>query len=161
VTEPAQSPGPLEAPRGVSSGRVDDKGRLKLSAAVRDYLAGLEEKALFVTSLDLRSIRIYPMSVWRDNERLILEESDDPEETEEVWTLAQDLGQQVEMDKEARILLPAELRRMLGLENQPVVMNAYKGRINVYDKETYEELRNRARERAVEKLRKLERKGLK
>jgi len=161
LTAVVQNPKVLEAPRGVSTGRVDDKGRLRLSAAVRDYLAELEEKTLFVTSLDLRTIRIYPIAIWRDNERLVTEDTEDAEDAEEVFFLAQDVGQEVQMDKQGRILLPAELRRMLELENQPVYMNAYKGRINVLGKDVYEEQRSRARERAVEKLRKLERKGLK
>ena len=161
MTEPAPVSIIPEPPRGVSTGRVDDKGRLKLSAAVRDYLAALEEKTLFVTSLDLRIIRIYPMAFWRDNEKLIFENTDSVEEAEELSFLAQDVGQEVKMDAEGRILLPAELRRSLNLENQPVYMNGFKGHINVYSKGMYEQQRQRARERALEKMRRMEQKGLK
>ena len=146
----------LEAPRGVSTGRVDDKGRLKLSSTVKKYLSGLEEK-LFVTSLDLRTIRIYPISVWRENEKIFEEITDEAAEAEELAFLAQDVGQEVEADSQGRILLPAELRRMLELENKPVYMNSYKGRINVFSKEVYEETRARSREKAADKLRMLER----
>ena len=147
----------LEAPRGVTTGRVDDKGRLKLSAAVKAYLGGLAEKKLFVTSLDLRTVRIYPISVWRENERIFEDITDEAAEAEELAFLAQDLGQEVEMDSQGRILLPAELRRMLQLESKPVCMNSYKGRVNVYSKEVYEEIQTRSRERAAERLRLLER----
>ena len=75
--------------------------------------------------------------------------------------LAQDNGDVVDVDSQNRILLPAQLRRELNLENQPVWMQCYKGHINVFGKEVYEERRSRARDRANEKVRTLEEKGFK
>lgn len=151
----------LEAPRGVHTSRVDEKGRLKTPAAIKQYLGSLDESRLFVTSLDLRTVRIYPMSVWRENEKLFEEITDEAEEAEELAFLAQDLGHEVEMDSQGRILIPAELRRMLDLEGQSVYLNSYRGRVNLFGKEVYEEQRGRARAKAADRLRLLEKKGLK
>lgn len=151
----------VEAPRGVHTSRVDEKGRLKLPAAVKEYLDGLEEKTLFVTSLDLRTVRIYPISTWRANENLFAGETEDAEEAAQLNFLAQDMGHEAEVDSQARLLLPADLRRMLNLEGQPVYMNSQGTRIDVYDKATYEEQRAKVRALAVERLRRFEKKGLK
>jgi MraZ protein len=161
VTESGNISVNLEAPRGVHTSRVDDKGRLKVPAAIKEYLGGLDESRLFITSLDLRTVRIYPMAVWRENEKLFEDITEEAEEAEELAFLAQDLGQEVEMDSQGRLLLPAELRRMLNLENQPVYLNSYKGRVNVLGKDVYEEHRARARSKAADKLRVLEKKGFK
>jgi len=42
--------------------RVDDKGRLKLPVGFQQYFAGLQEKKLFVTSLDRRIGQIYSIA---------------------------------------------------------------------------------------------------
>jgi MraZ protein len=151
----------LEAPRGVHTSRVDDKGRLKVPAAIKEYLASLEESQLFVTSLDMRTVRIYPMSVWRENERLFEELEEEAEDAQELAFLAQDLGHEVAMDPHGRVLIPTELRRMLDLENKPVFLNTYKGRINLMGKAVYEEQQARARAKAADRLKRLEMKGLK
>ena len=43
-----------EPPNGMYPARVDDKGRLKLPVGFQEYISGLPEKKLFVTSLDRR-----------------------------------------------------------------------------------------------------------
>lgn len=130
------------------------------------YLAAViesdgSEPRVFVTSLDLRIARIYPVSLWKQNEILLEQETDDPGEAEDIAFLAKDLGGSSDIDSQGRVLVPAELRRLLNIEGQPVWLDCYKGRINVYGKEVYEERQRRYRENTLEKLRKLERKGLK
>jgi len=130
------------------------------------YLAAViesdgSEPRVFVTSLDLRIARIYPVSLWKQNEILLEQETDDPGEAEDIAFLAKDLGGSSDIDSQGRVLVPAELRRLLNVEGQPVWLDCYKGRINVYGKEVYEERQRRYRENTLEKLRKLERKGLK
>jgi MraZ protein len=63
-------PAPVEPPRGTYQARVDEKGRLKLPAVFQQYLTDLGETKVFVTSLDVRIARIYPISVWKENEIL-------------------------------------------------------------------------------------------
>ncbi len=51
----------VELPRGMYPGRLDDKGRLKLAAPFQRYYENLEEKTLFVTSLDRRTTALYTL----------------------------------------------------------------------------------------------------
>ena len=150
-----------EPPRGIRKAQVDRKGRLTLPTILQQYLSSLGDQKVFITSLDVRTARIYPISVWKENERFFEEYTDDPQAAEDIAFTAYDLGADCELDKEGRLLFPQELRRKLGLENQPVWLHCYKGRINVYNSEVYEEMQSRAGEKRLDKLRMLEQKGLK
>ena len=57
----------VEEPYGVPQASVDDKGRLKLPVEFIAYLEAFGGKKLFITTLDKRTGRIYPMSVWQSN----------------------------------------------------------------------------------------------
>ncbi len=116
---------------------------------------------VFVTSLDMRTVRIYPRSVWKQNEFLLEQETESPEDAADLAFLANEMGGSAEVDSQGRLLMPTELRRELKLENEPVWMHCYKGRIDIYGKDVYEERRQRSRENLGSKLQKFERKGLK
>jgi len=128
---------PVAPPRGFYPGRVDEKGRLKLPVKFQEYLAGVEDKSFFVTSFGDGVARIYPESVWKDNEKLFHTTTVAPQAAQRLAFLANALGADCEIDAQGRMLLPPELRRKLGLENQPVQLLAYRGRIDVYSQEMY------------------------
>ena len=155
------NPGVLDAPRGVFSGRVDEKGRLKLPSDIQQYLSRLGETKVFVTTLDGSITRLYPISVWRANEFLFDNAGDEAEAAEAISLIANHYGADSEIDNQGRVLVPTELRRELGIENQTVYLECYKGRINVYGKEMYEQRVAAARVNLPDKLKALERKGLK
>ena len=150
----------VEPPRGMYPGRLDDKGRLKLPAAFAQYFAALREKKLFVTSLDRRIAQIYPIVVWRENEKFFDSYREDPRLARNVAFNAADLGAESEMDAQARILFPPELRRELGIENQPVRLFAYRGRIEVLSEPIYEQRKREASQTAADDVAKLEAAGL-
>lgn len=134
----SQSPVPLEPPRGTYPARVDDKGRLKLPANFQAYLASLPEQKVFVTSLDKVTARIYPIAVWRANESLLENYTKNPKAAVRVLRVANHLGSDCEMYGQGRILLSPELRRALGLENQPVRLGFLRGAIDVFSEAEYE-----------------------
>lgn len=156
----AQVVPPVEPPRGMYPGRLDDKGRLKLPADFQQYFAALPEKKLFVTSLDRRIAQIYPMAVWRGNEKFFENFRDDPRAARSIAFNANDLGGNAEMDGQGRVLFPAELRRALGIENGTVRLYAYKGHIQVLSEAVYEEQRRMAARTPEQDLDLLERAGL-
>ena len=90
-------------------------------------LPRLPEKKLFVTSLDRRIAQIYPMEVWRQNEKFFETYRDNPKLAKKVAFNAADLGIEAEMDGQGRITFPPELRRELGMEDQTVRLYAYRG----------------------------------
>ena len=141
--------------------RLDEKGRVKVPAAFQQYFANLPERKLFVTSLDRRIAQIYPMSVWRQNEKFFDDYRDEPEVSEHVAFNAADLGAETEMDGQGRILFSPELRRELGIENSAVRLHAYKGRIEVLSEAIYESRKQAASQTASDDVKKLEKAGLK
>ena len=150
----------VEPPRGMYPGRLDDKGRVKLPVAFQQFFAALREKKLFVTSLDRRIAQIYPMAIWRRNEKFFDTYREDPRIARNVAFNAADLGAESEMDSQGRILFPPELRRALGIENQPVRLFAYRGRIEILSEAVYEERKREASQTAADDVSKLEAAGL-
>ena len=150
----------VEPPRGMYPARLDDKGRLKLPAGFQQFFAALREKKLFVTSLDRRIAQIYPMAVWRENEKFFDSYREDPRIARNVAFNAADLGSESEMDAQGRILFSPELRRELGIENQPVKLFAYKSRIEVLSEKLYDERKREAAQTAADDVSKLEAAGL-
>jgi MraZ protein len=125
---------------------MDDKGRIKMPAAFQQYLSSLPEKRLFVTSLDRRIAQIYPIGVWRQNEKFF-QERKNPRLARKLGFNAADMGAEAEMDSQGRITFPPELRRDLGIEEQPVHLYAApSGRIDVLSESLYAE---RKRESSV------------
>jgi MraZ protein len=141
-------------------GRLDDKGRVKLPADFQQYFGVLGAKRFFVTSLDRRIAQIYPISVWKENEKFFASYRQDPRTARNVAFNAADLGAEAEMDNQGRILFSTELRRELGIENQPVRLFAYRGRIEVLSEKIYEERKREASQTATDDVAKLEAAGL-
>lgn len=150
----------VELPRGMYPGKIDEKGRLKLPAPFQQYVAALREKKLFVTSLDKCTAQIYPIQVWRGNEKFFETYRDDVDMAADVAFTANDLGAECEMDMQGRILFSTDLRRKLDIEDKPVRLFAYKGHIEVLSEETYEKRKSQAARITTADVRKLEAAGL-
>jgi MraZ protein len=154
-------PPPVEPPRGMFPARLDDRGRLKLPAIFQQYFSGLPEQKLFVTSLDRRIAEIYPIAAWRENETFFETYTEDPEAVQDIWFNASDLGADAEADSQGRITFNTELRKELDLDNTPLHLFAYRGRVRVLNEALYQERRQRATKSASENVTRLERAGLK
>jgi MraZ protein len=139
--------------------RLDDKGRMKMPAAFQQFLSALPEKKLFVTSLDRHIAQIYPMDVWRQNEKFFEQYRENPKLAKRIAFNANDLGAEAEMDSQGRITLPSELRRELGMEDQTVRLYAYKGRIEILTEKIYEDRKREAIEASSDDVETLEAAG--
>jgi DNA-binding transcriptional regulator/RsmH inhibitor MraZ len=84
------------------------------------------------------------MAVWRQNEKFFDTYRDDPQRARNVAFNAADLGAEAEMDSQGRILFSTDLRRELGIENQPVRLYAYRTRIEVLSDKLYQERKREA-----------------
>jgi MraZ protein, putative antitoxin-like len=113
-----------------------------MPADFQAVLASLEEKKLFVTSLDRRIGQIYPISVWRENEKFF----DSYRE---------------EMDAQGRVLVPPKLRRDLEFENQGVHLLSYRGHVQIYSDPVYQAMVGKAAQSASQHVTKLRQAGLK
>lgn len=151
----------VEPPRGTFSARVDDKGRLKLPVEIQAYVESFGTKKVFITTLDTATAKIYPISEWKANEILLDGEMDSPEDAEDIALVANHFGADAEMDAQGRLLVPTDLRRHLGIEDQQVWLDVYKNVINVYSREVYEQRKARALAGLADKVKKFKGKGLK
>ena len=150
-----------EPPLGISQARCDDKGRLKLPANFFEYLKALGVDKVFITTFDMRLIRIYSKKVWESNQNLFENAGEDAETAEDLAFVANLFGGESEIDPQGRVLIPTELRRKLEIEAQPVWVDFYNSGINVFGKKVYEERMQRAMVGLEEKVALLETKGLK
>jgi MraZ protein len=152
---------PVEPPRGMYPARLDEKGRLKLPEKFQKYLGDLPERKLFVTSLDRHMATVYPIAIWRENEKLFTSHHENPKAVKRVWFTAQELGSEAEMDAQGRVLFSPELRRELRIENQPVKVLVVNGAIQVMSDELFKKEQAEAAESSENDVETLQRAGLK
>ena len=152
---------PAEPPHSIAQASVDDKGRLKLPEKFIEYLESINVTQVFITTLDMRLARIYPLFLWKRNEELFYNAGEHAAEASRVAFRAKVYGGDAEIDKSGRVLLPVKLREALGLEKQPVWLDVYNGGINLMTKKTYDERMQLAMANMADDLRTLEKLGLK
>ncbi len=114
--------------RGNSPATVDEKGRLKLPASFKAELEsfakgeGQGSSAHYLTSLDGRSARLYPMPVWEGIEaRLAALPSTSPAKRKLLEVTAY-YGSEVEPDAQGRFVIPPTLREAAGLLGEVAVL---------------------------------------
>jgi len=156
----APPPAP-DAPRGVFRVSVDDKGRLKLPTSLVEYLEKFkEERKVFITTFDESEARLYPISVWRETEKMLQEPGDDFDDRDSLALVAANYGQDVDVDAQGRLTLPGDLRKKLGLEGDEVRLHCFQSRINILASGEWERRLAAAKTNLPEKLKALKRKGL-
>ncbi len=159
-----ESPSSNSSPRpplGVYSSRCDDKGRLRLPREFEAFVKTFPEQDFFITTLDGDIGRIYPIQVWRENERILAEYTEDPQAAEDIAFLAHYWGAVAALDSQARLLVPPNLRRKLEIENQPVNLRFYNGAIDIYSEAASEKRLARATGALPANLPALRKRGLK
>ena len=153
---------PVEPPRGFFSAHIDDKGRLKFPVELQQYFTAIGDEKYFVTSVDDRIARIYPISVWKQNEKILEDLArEDPDAAEDLAFVSNDYGAEAKVDPQGRMTLPTDLRRALAMENQEVRLDCSQGAINVYPKAEYDARKLRAKENLAAKLKAARLKGFK
>jgi MraZ protein len=123
--------------RGNHPAKVDEKGRLKLPAAFKQLLDAQHVTQFYITSSDGAKAEIWPLPEWERFEARLAEHSTMNDAVEKFLNLTGYYGQQVEVDTQARVLMPQLLRSAARLDAEVVVM----GRIDhleVHNKEMFE-----------------------
>jgi len=108
--------------RGNNPASVDDKGRLKIPTA---FKADLDEKYgqdFFVTSLDGKAVRIYPLPVWIKIEEKLAPLPSMNRAKKKFLDKANYWGQMARADAQGRILIPALLRESADMQGEVAVM---------------------------------------
>ncbi len=123
--------------RGNHPAKVDEKGRLKLPSAFKQLVDAANVTQFYVTSTDGKSAEIWPLPEWEKREEQLADSSDMDEAVKKYLNLTSYYGQQVEMDNQARILLPQILRNSAQLDAEVTVfgMRVY---VEVHNREIFE-----------------------
>ncbi len=108
--------------RGNHTAKVDEKGRLKLPAAFKQLLDAQHVTQFYITSTDGAKADIWPLPVWERLEGKLAEFSTMNDAVERYLSMTGYYGQQVEMDTQARVLLPQILRSAARLDAEVLVM---------------------------------------
>jgi MraZ protein len=108
--------------RGNNPAKVDDKGRLKIPSGFKTLLDAANVTQLYITSTDGKSAQIWPLQEWEKQEKQLAEHSTMDDVVEKYLNLTSYYGQQVEMDNQARVVLPQKLRDKGKLNAEVVVL---------------------------------------
>ena len=123
--------------RGNHPAKVDEKGRLKLPSAFKQLVDAAHVTQFYVTSTDGKSAEIWPLPEWEKVEQQLAESSTMDDAVRKYLNLTSYYGQQVEMDNQARMLLPQILRSSARLDAEVTVfgMRTY---LEVHNREAFE-----------------------
>jgi MraZ protein len=119
--------------RGNHPAKVDEKGRLKLPSAFKQLVDAAHVTQFYVTSTDGKSAEIWPLPEWEKREGQLAELGTLDDAVQKYLNVTSYYGQQVEMDNQARLLLPQILRGSARLDAE----------VTVSGKLTYLEVQNR------------------
>ena len=119
--------------RGNHPAKIDEKGRLKLPSAFKQLVDVANVTQFYVTSSDGKSAEIWPLPEWEKREEQLADASTFDDAVKKYLNLTSYYGQQVEIDNQARMLLPQILRNAAKLD----------GDVTVFGMRTYLEVHNR------------------
>jgi MraZ protein len=108
--------------RGNHPTRIDEKGRLKVPAEFKRTIDEKYGAQFYITSKDGRVAEIYPMEEWQRIEEKLAKVSNFNEAKKKYLTRVNYYGQQVEIDAQGRVLIPAVLRQEAGITGEVAVM---------------------------------------
>ena len=132
--------------RGNHPARIDDKGRLKVPNGFRAFVEQQWGSELFVTSVSGEYVRIYPMAVWLEIERKLVNVPSQNPSKLRFLDHVNFFGQAVQIDKQGRVVLPQLLREtaamsgevsVLGLQNHLAVWNQNRLKERLFKKEPF------------------------
>lgn len=108
--------------RGREQAKIDEKGRLKVPAKMRQKLMEGFGADVFMTIVSDSKLTIFPLPVWEEKERQFLKVPDSLPEKESYLFTANFMGSEKTMDDQGRLPIPTHLREELGLDGDVEVV---------------------------------------
>jgi len=108
--------------RGNQPATVDDKGRIKIPTSFRAAIRDAYGAEVFLTSVDGKNVRIYPLPVWTAVEDRINRIPAMSPARQKFMDRVNYFGHVTTMDKQGRVLVPALLRDEAQMSGEVVVM---------------------------------------
>jgi MraZ protein len=123
--------------RGNHPAKIDEKGRLKLPSAFKQLVDAANVTQFYVTSSDGKSAELWPLPEWEKREEKLAESSEMDDAVKKYLNLTSYYGQQVEIDNQARLLLPQILRSAAKLDGEVTVFGM-RTHLAVHNREQFE-----------------------
>jgi MraZ protein len=115
--------------RGSTLATVDEQGRLKIPTMFKDVLVKSYGVDFFITSLTGENVFVYPLTVWEAHEERLIKTASLNPSKKKYLDRVNYYGQEVTMDKQGRILIPATLRDSAAIQGELRVL----GKLNYLD----------------------------
>ncbi len=128
---------------------LDPKGRISVPAKFREVLTTRYHPSLIVTTSS-RCLVAYPVEEWVALSERIREMPQMKRELNEYMRLIFSSATECNLDRQGRILIPAEHRGHAGLDGSEVVVVGINDRIEIWSRERWDEVDASARERLDE-----------
>jgi MraZ protein len=123
--------------RGNHPTKVDEKGRLKLPSAFKQLVDAANVTQFYITSMDGERAEIWPLPAWEKREKALVAFSTLDDAVDTYLDVTSYYGQQVEIDNQARLLLPQILREAAKLDAEVTVFGKL-DHLEVRNRETFE-----------------------
>jgi transcriptional regulator MraZ len=108
--------------RGNCPTRLDEKGRLKIPADFKREIEKSYDGQFYVTSLDGKVIKMYPLKEWELFEQQVKNSEATYEAKEKFSDVTSYYGQQIELDAQGRLTIAEWLRNKFGLKGEMAVI---------------------------------------
>lgn len=123
---------------------LDPKGRLNIPSRYRNVLRAHYSEELCVTNWH-NCIKAYPVSVWNEIEQKLETKGRNKPGFDQFMRYVMSGLTPCTLDKQGRILVPATLRTLFGIEKD-VVLNGMLDHFEIWDKRAWEEEMRKTRE---------------
>ena len=118
--------------------KVDDKGRIKIPTAFRQFIEKEYGTELYVTSLSGDNVLIYPREVWMEMMRRIARLPSMEPVKIKFLSRTNYFGQMTSMDKQGRVLIHPLLRQSAQMDGEVAVLGSVR-HLEVWNKKRHEE----------------------
>lgn len=120
---------------------VDDKGRVNLPAKMRKYVSPETNDTFVITRGFEKCLFVYPVDEWNKLEHNLRNLSSyDPEHRRFIRALLE-LASESQLDGQARLSLPQELREYASIQNEVRIIGTL-DKIELWNPAVYDEYRN-------------------
>ena len=107
--------------KGIYISKIDKWGRVRIPKALRRTIETKYGNEVFVTTVDVRDVRIYPLSKWELIERKMREQYEENRIIQKVMERTAFFGLVGKIDKQGKILIHKLLREKIKLKGKILI----------------------------------------